>query len=349
MKISKLAKKYHGIKARGRAARYIRLPEWPPSSTVEIRPSHDYIKNKINLPRAVTYINTDAYGFIGPSAVHSSPDLRIAFLGSSTTENRFISEDKRFPYVVGRMLESLIDKRVNTYNAGYRGNNIVHCMNTFINKVLCIRPDIVLVMSNIIDLNTLLLDQTYWFSHSSDRKAKFNSRTLICEAEPTLLRRLSRSIKTAISSDSSPPSICEAITPFGADGYEKIFKSLVSTIVSCDIWPIIMTEPGLLSEYNTADTDYKTNKINMMKVKYSENKYVEHFRMFNCIVRAIANELGVGLIDLDVMLSGDEMNFIDLNHLSEIGNQNASIIISKYILENHRQHIGSRRDENYSD
>ena len=102
-----------------------------------------------------------------PSKVHDHPDLTIAFLGGSTTECTYVDEDNRFPYLAGRLLERRPHLKVNSYNAGRSGNNTLHCLNILLNKVVNLKPDIVVLMENINDLAILMYEKTYWNTNPS--------------------------------------------------------------------------------------------------------------------------------------------------------------------------------------
>ena len=111
-------------------------------------------------------LRVDRQGFIMPSKIHDHPDLTIAFLGGSTTECTYVDEDNRFPYLAGRLLERQTHLKVNSYNAGRSGNNTLHCLNVLLNKVVNLKPDIVVLMENINDLAILMYEKTYWNDQS---------------------------------------------------------------------------------------------------------------------------------------------------------------------------------------
>jgi lysophospholipase L1-like esterase len=107
----------------------------------------------------------DDHGFIMPSKVHEHPDLVMAFLGGSTTECIYDDENNRFPYLTGRLLEEKTGLKVNSYNAAKSGNNSLHSLNILLNKVVELKPDLVVMMHNINDLAVLLYEKTYWNHH----------------------------------------------------------------------------------------------------------------------------------------------------------------------------------------
>ena len=73
-----------------------------------------------------------------------------------------MDEENRFPYVVGTILEQETGKRINSYNGGLSGNNSLHAIDLLVNKVIPLKPRVVVFMENINDLSTLLYEKTYW-------------------------------------------------------------------------------------------------------------------------------------------------------------------------------------------
>jgi hypothetical protein len=84
------------------------------------------------------------------------------FLGGSITECLFVDADHRFPYVAGQILEQETGARINSYNGGMSGSNTLNAIDILINKVIPLKPDVVVFMENINDLSTLLYEGTYW-------------------------------------------------------------------------------------------------------------------------------------------------------------------------------------------
>lgn len=148
--------------------RFIKLREHRPNTVRWERPSRNYIKNIVpnSIERKYYKIATDENGFIMPSVVHVVPDIKIVFLGGSTTECLYMEETERFPYLVGRELEFKLGKKINTYNGGVSANESMHSLNILINKVLPMKPNYVVMMHNINDLVILRSQGSYGYPHS---------------------------------------------------------------------------------------------------------------------------------------------------------------------------------------
>jgi len=111
-------------------------------------------------------LRADENGFIIPSRIHESADWSLVFLGGSTTECIFMDEAKRFPYMVGRLIEAQTGKKVNSFNGGKSGNTTFNLVTNLLAKVVPMHPNAVIMMETINDLTMLLFRNGYWGSNS---------------------------------------------------------------------------------------------------------------------------------------------------------------------------------------
>lgn len=162
-----LARKNHGLINPAGIQRAIKLREFNPLYRDVLTPSQEVMRLSDGLVQKPYVLRVDRQGFIMPAKIHDRPDLTIVFLGGSTTECVYVDEDNRFPYLTGRLLERRTGLKVNSYNAGRSGNNTLHCLNVLLNKVVNLKPDVVVLMENINDLAILMYDRTYWNDHPS--------------------------------------------------------------------------------------------------------------------------------------------------------------------------------------
>lgn len=147
--------------------RYIKLREFNPLYQDVLVPNQEAMQMSDGLAQKEYVLRVDRQGFIMPSKIHDHPDLTLAFLGGSTTECTYVDEDQRFPYLAGRLIERETHLKVNSYNAGRSGNNTLHCLNILLNKIVNLKPDIVVLMENINDLAILMYEKTYWNTNPS--------------------------------------------------------------------------------------------------------------------------------------------------------------------------------------
>ena len=61
-----------------------------------------------------------------------------------------------------QILEQETGAKINSYNGGMSGSNTLNAIDILINKVIPLKPGVVVFMENINDLSTLLYEGTYW-------------------------------------------------------------------------------------------------------------------------------------------------------------------------------------------
>lgn len=85
--------------------RYICLREHKPNSIIDIEPLPPEPFPFIKSDTLHTVLRTDENGFIVSKNNSSSSDIKLFFLGGSTTECLYNDENKRFPELTARILE----------------------------------------------------------------------------------------------------------------------------------------------------------------------------------------------------------------------------------------------------
>ena len=321
--------------------RHIRLREHPPNLNSLIRLKARTLGKLQNaqvddLDRTEYSLRTDANGFIRPSRIYDDPDFSLVFVGGSTTECLVVDEDKRFPYRVGVALSEKFNKKINSYNAGFRANNSYHCLNVLLNKIVPLRPDMVVLMENINDVNALLLSsgQSYWSGPKS--------RSLLVVEQDTTgrLERLSSAIREAVfpgiafrlgmgrgaaendlvgereeaAKERAPKTVpANIVEEFAAN-----LNIFVSICRARKITPVLMTQFNRFKE----NPDHKVRKT-MEKVQADTGvdyaTYKGLLDRFNAAIRKVARENGVLLIDLEANVPKESAYLYDIVHLNTQG------------------------------
>ena len=106
--------------------RVIRLAELNPNSLSFFRPSSSYLKYSPSLKDKIYRVETDSNGYIMPSG-REDAQIKIVFHGGSTTECLYVTENKRFPYLVQEKLKvQFPNQTIGTWNSGVSSNNSMH-------------------------------------------------------------------------------------------------------------------------------------------------------------------------------------------------------------------------------
>ncbi len=210
--------------------RFIKLREYRPNQVILERPSRNYIKNiaPAQIERKYYRLTIDKNGFIGPSDIHANPDLKIVFLGGSTTECLYMEENERFPYVVGRQLEEMLGKKVNSYNGGKSANESMHSVNILLNKVIPLKPNTVVLMENINDLVILRSQGSYWY--------------------PDSLKSHVQTSKNVFTRYEFPPINKTFVDQQIVDEFRRNLQTFIAICKIRDIQPVLMTQANRVKD-----------------------------------------------------------------------------------------------------
>ena len=96
--------------------RSIQLREHSPDQSVIVRPTDHYMNEVENLNQINYEVSIDSNGFIASgNPKNENPELKILFLGGSTTETLYVQQLNRFPSIVERNLRQNLKAYPYTY------------------------------------------------------------------------------------------------------------------------------------------------------------------------------------------------------------------------------------------
>jgi lysophospholipase L1-like esterase len=334
-----LARKNHGLIHPAGIQRSIKLREFNPLYRNVLVPNQEAMRMSDGLVQKPFVLRVDRQGFIMPAKIHNHPDLTIAFLGGSTTECVYVDEDNRFPYLAGRLLERQTRLKVNSYNAGRSGNNTLHCLNVLLNKVVNLKPDIVVLMENINDLAILMYDKTYWNNHPS--------RSPLLEKPPNF-KTVGRDLEQTfhLVRDLTFPNLSrelKRLSPFGGQGKKDEFhgvrgkkitinqdllvrefslnlQTFINICRAREITPVLMTQASRLTE----SPDPLIRKL-MQSLEVSQGITYTDFKgafdRLNQTIRDLGAKNQVLVIDLAREIPPVKENIADVAHFNDQGSR----------------------------
>jgi lysophospholipase L1-like esterase len=334
-----LARKNHGLINPAGIQRYIKLREFNPLYRDVLVPSQEGLRIADGLAPESFVVRVDRQGFIMPAKIHDHPDLTIAFLGGSTTECVYVMEPDRFPYLAGRLLERQTHLKVNSYNAGRSGNNTLHCINVLMNKVVNLKPDLVVLMENINDLAILMYDKTYWNDHPS--------RSPLIEKPPNF-KTVGKDLEQIfhLVRDITFPNLSrelKQLSPFGPQGKRDEFQgvrgkkiiidqeflvrefslNLQTFINICrarEITPVLMTQASRLTDSPDPLIKKLMQKLEVNQgITYTDFKAA--FDRLNQTIRDVGAKNQVLVIDLAREIPPVKENIADVTHFNDQGSR----------------------------
>tara|TARA_Y100001978_G_C23683955_1_gene430687 strand:+ start:559 stop:1701 length:1143 start_codon:yes stop_codon:yes gene_type:complete len=332
-------------------ARSISLREIKPNSDFEFFGGAGYTNSAEYIENEKTRIRTDSNGFIiGSKDLTPLIDwnAKIIFFGGSTTENKLIQEDLRFPYLVGQKLD-----RIKVLNGGVSGNHSVHSLLNFIAKGIPENPNFIIIMHGLNDLGTLTKTQSYWSGQIPTRNIllgedylhdEYNFLFLVLrdiknrffpnlwatvrhlfkhKAELALLDEFSdvRYLTKEINFEFLKKDVLEKFT--------QSIQSIIDISFNFKITPILMTQPNRY----TVEDDFTKSQYNRVKQPLTYEEFCDIYFALNDVIRKIAEDNEILMIDLDKQVQKNSSNMYDTVHLSTKGNQLVSNLIVDSLIK----------------
>jgi hypothetical protein len=329
--------------------RYINLREILPGvDTVDVPPDRA-VRESDGLVQKPYRVRTDSRGFMLPYNRYEKPDLSLVFLGGSTVACIYVDEESRFPYLVGNLLAQTTGKKITSINSGVGGNNSLHSLDILLNKIIPLRPDVVVMMHNINDLVALIYDRTYW-SKNPTRAAIVNfpfyknltglkalttlARDLYIPNLHAATRILSHKIfgKKVKEQDDEFAYIRGKKLTVDAAAILDEFKMNLNTFINlCRARRIT---PVLMTQFNRYRPNPDPKVLKAMQGFQADSgipvsEFIELYARFNQAIREVGQANGVLVIDLAALIPQDQHYMYDVVHLNTRGSRLAARLISE--------------------
>lgn len=316
--------------------RYVRLRELPPLYSSIVRPDDAYMKGTDSLVQKGYDLETDENGFIVPSAKYSKPDKSIVFLGGSTTECIYVEQEKRFPYLVGQILERNTGLKINSYNSGVSGNNTLHSLNILLNKLIPLHPDVVVLMENVNDLTLMIYEGSLWNNNPTKSPIVVPKKTILELLIPNLYQVM-RGYLYRLLPQLSPDefaSIRGKRLEFDKNKLVIEFEMNLQTFIDIcrarHIVPVLMTQESRL----VTPPDPLIAQI-MLRMERDNgitlSVYKDTYDLFNQTIRDVGKKNGVTVVDLAKRIPQTNEYMYDFGHFNDKGSMLAAEIISQNI------------------
>ncbi|HHF4078632.1 TPA: SGNH/GDSL hydrolase family protein [Haemophilus influenzae] len=142
--------------------RHIRLKEFFPGIHRVHTPSESYIKKSPLLQKNRSYFQkVDNNGFM-QSHLNIQEDKKIFLVGDSFIESIFIDESKRINAIMEESFLFQEGKEVKVYNAGVSGSTGLNLFNLILNKIIILKPDVIIYSQPSCDFSALLYENGYY-------------------------------------------------------------------------------------------------------------------------------------------------------------------------------------------
>lgn len=274
---------------------------------------------------------------------------RIVAIGGSTTQN--LADGEHYPKVLEKMLQEKYPARkievINVGNSGYSTAQMIILLSL---DVLSWNPDAIIVSENINDLLASYFPGfTFDYSnkYSTASFLPFPSRVqmllgwsrfywILASRLDALRYRLDDMRATVYRRKSygeEPPREGQRV-------FERNLKTITSIARSNNIEVIFGTQPLERSE-EYWDRHMRYKKYNDIAIYPLHGEFILHHAVFNAIIKKVAAETGVALVDNDTVFGGDPSFFIDFVHYNNVGVHKIAedyftLIVNKNLINNRK-------------
>ena len=331
-------------------ARSINLREFNPNQHTHVRPTNFYMNGVENLDQIDYVMDIDENGFISTGNPKSNnPEIKILFLGGSTTETMYVPEKQRFPSIIERTLREKLGKNVDVLNSGVSGNNSMHSLLILLSKGIPLKPTYAVLMHNYNDFAVLYKTESYWIapsgrslitdhnSHSESVSMSISYRFFKAMKDffvPNLYSYLGPRLLDIKPRDEFQGFRKKEFQDLNLEEYKNQFtSSLVSFIELSRIWniqPILMTQANRI---NLQDVLFQKWFLENVREGITSTEFIELYQLSNQIIREIAKTHSVPLVDLDSLVPKTNEFIYDTVHFNEAGSKLVADFVSKEILK----------------
>ncbi len=215
---------------------------------------------------------------------------RVVVLGDSIVHGMELPEEQTFPYLVQHHLRAYANcQDVVVINAGIPGNTSLHGLQRLQRDVIRFRPHITLISFGLNDANLRRRPQDIWLEKELLPRGvgRFLRGSHIYRTACCRLRRLAQSIRRRPPFDwDSPPEPAPRVSP-------PAFRAALTAMVR-RIQRATASQVFLLTTHPVRPT--------FLEDEGWRQKQEAMLRHYNAIVRSVAGQTGVGLIDIEQKL-----------------------------------------------
>ncbi len=335
--------------------RQISLNEYPSNADFVAGPSSSVFNATQNLENKEYRLRTDQYGFIiGPSDIgRLHDDIDIIFFGGSTTECFFVDEDKRFPYLVGEILSNETGKRVTVRNAGLMGKHSMKSNFDLMTRGLQTNPKTVVLMHNINDLVQLLYVNSYFDGPdtrriTTDVVENKNRRSFLYrwafQVKEWVMPNLYREVTQIFNSENGEGlnedewagwrNESEIEYDYVKGKFKNSLLTFISIAKSNNMQVVLMTQ---FNRFNVDDDFIVKNYYDNVVKSINHNSFFEFYHIFNDVIREVADNENVLLVDLAKEIPPTMEYLYDAVHVNTNGSVLSAHIIADLLNRNFYQ------------
>lgn len=287
------------------------------------------------------YINQLGYRGLPFSPRKPEGVIRIIFYGGSQVFDSPATLGRDWPHQVEGLLRKAGFDRVETINAGIPGHASFDSVGRLLTEGHRFNPDYVVLCNAWNDIKYFRSDQPllrdlHPYAAAQDPRVSYHGPVDRFMSERyqlyLRLRHLYYQWKENLGEEGRQPAgkLDDHLNPLGLDQYRLNIEIFADLARNTGAIPILMTQPRLVKPDNSPD---QRNRIGYQWPLLTHEALVRAFAATDEIIRAVASEKGVPVINASAYLSGRDNMFIDHVHLTELGSRSLAGLAAWRISE----------------
>ncbi len=296
--------------------------------------SHRYQLEAIKAGRSRYFRTGPLGGVLGIENEQMGGAIDILFLGGSTTETNEVSESVRFPYLVGESLSAMSDQKYRGINFGVRGNTSRDSLNLLLNHPVSKSASYVVLMHNINDRLLLSIEGSY--DARIDHNLRETSSANLVNSGLGFLWVFWDDVSYRSNILFATRKYIFDINPWTGERNDVVSEEVIDyTIKDMESTLALFRESLLL--FTTVVNVLGKEPVLMTQPLGRKSREQD---AFNEVIRAVAREADVILVDLDSELPVDRgwLFLSDDIHLNDVGSSEVARVIAarlgSILLEN---------------
>ena len=293
---------------------------------------------RVLVPGAKTRtISINSLGFRGPPLKQPKPagDLRIAFLGASTTFCAEVSGDNMtWPYLVTETIQKEYPGiGVDYVNAAVPGYAVKTSLDNFRKRVSPLQPDVTVIYHATNDLSweTRLLAEDQGIYES---RGNSTSSWLAEHSELWYLAVKNLQIKKVQKDAAGTSERLEFSVDELGDNFRMYMTRLINAAKETSGVVAVATFSYQIRPEQTTEQQLAASASALYYMPFMDLQgLIEAFRRYNQIIAEVADETGAVLIDGEMLIPGNSEYFNDTVHFKDAGSRLMAERVSEALLK----------------
>ncbi len=268
--------------------------------------------------------NSQGFRLSEPVPAKEPGEFRIIALGGSTTEDVWNDAGIHWPLVAQCSLRRQ-GFPVRILNGAMSAFTTAHSLVRLQFDVLEYEPDMVVVMDAVNDLTVNYVAAAKGKPVDPNYLVKYGDRgyTGDVDASDVVLSRLARLLRGRMRSGRDPVIPREEWSydlEVGAQFFARNLRHIGATAVRSDVEAVLITMPYSRDPLNYADVlERRAPDQPGLGMLPAQDRFMSDMDRYNAVIRSVAAEQGMGLVDMAALLRAGPADFVDPVHKSTAG------------------------------